>query len=127
MLQGLYAISCGETTEDEVLESVIVDESLSKKQITFARDLFLLVNKNRYWADSMIRDLAENWDIKRMAAIDLTIIRLAIVEMEKMVDVPLKVVINEAIELAKMYSTEKSSRFVNGILDRHAQGIQNRD
>lgn len=125
-MQGLYAVSCGEIAADDVLESVIVDKSLSKKQIAFARDLFTLVNQNSEWADRRIASLSENWDIKRIAAIDLTIIRLALVEMEKMVDVPIKVVINEAIELAKTYSTENSSRFVNGILDRHAKDIRDR-
>ena len=66
----------------------------------------------------MISSVAENWRLDRMAAIDRNILRLGVFEMRFCPDVPDKVAINEALELAKRYSTAQSSRFVNGILDR---------
>ena len=76
----------------------------------------------------MISQVAENWRLDRMAAIDRNILRLGAYEMLYCPEVPAKVAINEALELAKRYSTAQSSRFVNGILDRvlqwHTQGAK---
>ena len=69
----------------------------------------------------MISQVAENWRLDRMAAIDRNILRLGAYEMLFRPEVPAKVAINEALELAKRYSTAQSSRFVNGILDRVLQ------
>jgi N utilization substance protein B len=69
----------------------------------------------------MIKEVAENWRLDRMAAIDRNILRLGAYEMLFRGEVPAKVAINEALELAKRYSTAQSSRFVNGILDRVLQ------
>jgi len=88
------------------------------------RDLALgLVNQtleNIPRIDKILRDVAENWEISRMAALDRSILRLATAEI-LLGDVPDKVVINEAIEIAKRYSTEDSGRFVNGVLDKVAR------
>ena len=62
--------------------------------------------------------MAEHWDVRRMAAIDRNIIRMAVFEMRERSDIPSKVSINEAIELGKKYSTAQSGAFINGILDR---------
>ena len=71
--------------------------------------------------DALISEAAENWRIDRMAAIDRNILRLGVYEMMFCQEVPARVAINEALELAKRYSTAQSSRFVNGILDRLLQ------
>ena len=68
--------------------------------------------------DEKIRAYAENWDFERIASVDLAIIRLAVYEMLFRDDIPPVVSINEAIEIAKRFSSEESGRFVNGILDR---------
>ena len=68
--------------------------------------------------DEHISGAAENWDIARMAAIDRTILRIGTYELAFRDDIPPKVTINEAIDLAKKYSTESSGEFVNGILDK---------
>jgi len=61
--------------------------------------------------------LADNWKLERIALVDRLILRMAMTELREMADVPVKVVLNEAIELAKRYSTASSSAFVNGLLD----------
>ena len=68
--------------------------------------------------DVYISRLATNWDIERLAVVDKNILRIAICEIEHLPDVPIKVAINEAIELAKKYSTLESASFVNGVLDK---------
>lgn len=75
--------------------------------------------------DQIIASYSKNWKIKRIAKIELTIMRLAIFEMLYCDDIPLKVAINEAIELAKMFGDDNSRNFVNGILDAVARDTKN--
>lgn len=79
------------------------------------------VKKHQPQIDEAIKQVAENWRLDRMAAIDRNILRLGTFEILHRDDVPAKVAINEALELAKRYSTAQSSRFVNGILDKVLQ------
>jgi N utilization substance protein B len=74
--------------------------------------------------DKRISDAAEHWRIERMAVVDRNVMRMATFEMAfRGEDVPAKVAINEAIELAKRFSTEQSGAFVNGVLDRVRRGL----
>ncbi len=121
-LQALYAAEIEELDPEEIIKSILDDQDLSEKNQTFARELFLLTYRNRKWADDQIQALAVNWDISRLADIDRNIMRMALVEIENIPDTPVKVVINEAIELGKKYSTGESSSFINGILDSYVKG-----
>ena len=89
-----------------------------KKLVEFAEALIAGVQAHKPEIDAMISEVAENWRLDRMAAIDRNILRLGAFEMRFCPEIPPKVAINEALELAKRYSTAQSSRFVNGILDR---------
>ena len=91
------------------------------KLVEFTLDLIAGVRQHQPRIDEMIKEVAENWRLDRMAAIDRNILRLGAYEMLFRGEVPAKVAINEALELAKRYSTAQSSRFVNGILDRVLQ------
>jgi len=72
--------------------------------------------------DRHLRELAEHWDLARMAAVDRNILRLATYEILYDAEIPKSVAINEAIEIVKRYSTDESGRFVNGILDKLNKG-----
>ncbi len=76
------------------------------------------VREHRVSIDTLIRDAARNWDLERMASVDRNALRIGCYELLHEPDVPMKVAINEAIELGKRFSTESSGAFVNGILDR---------
>src|SRR4051794_10689490 len=90
-----------------------------RKLCDFADALIAGVEAHRPKIDGLISEVAENWRLDRMAAIDRNILRLGAYELLYCTGtVPTKVAINEALELAKRYSTAQSSRFVNGILDR---------
>jgi N utilization substance protein B len=73
--------------------------------------------------DALIRQYSEHWRLERMAAVDRNLLRLALYELFHQPDIPTKVVINEAVELAKRYGSEDSGAFVNGILDRLRQAL----
>ena len=83
----------------------------------FAHDLLLGFWERRQQIDAKIEEVAKNWQLKRMAALDRNILRLSTYELLHREDVPPLVTINEAIELAKKFSTKNSGPFVNGILD----------
>ena len=104
---------------DRFIRGRLRDEKLQG----FARAIVEGVREHQVRIDELISQAAENWRIDRMAAIDRNILRLGAFEMLYDPKVPTKVAINEALELAKRYSTAQSSRFVNGILDR----LQNAD
>ncbi len=121
-LQVLYQIeqNC-EVPPEEVrafLQRRLLDD---RKLCEFTEALISGVKEHQAEIDSIISSVAENWRLDRMAAIDRNILRLGAFEMLFCPEVPAKVAINEALELAKRYSTAQSSRFVNGILDRVLQ------
>jgi transcription antitermination factor NusB len=89
-----------------------------KEMRSFATELFDNTIRHLPEIDSLIAKAAQNWQLKRMAAIDRALLRMAVNELLYHSEVPPKVVINEALELAKRYSTAASGSFVNGILDR---------
>jgi len=126
VLQGLYAAEVGETEGPDVFEEIVEGAELGDSALEFARSLFDQVRQERAWADQIISGLAHNWKLERIAIIDQIVLRMAMTELKVMPDTPIKVVLNEAIELAKRYSTAESSRFVNGILDsfvkNHVEG-----
>ena len=70
--------------------------------------------------DAAINEVSEGWKTRRMGKVDLTLIRLAVYEMKYEDDIPVKVAINEAVELAKQYGTDESPSFVNGVLAKLA-------
>jgi len=115
----LYEVEMGSLTREEAQARI-----RRKLRQPETRDLAIgLVNQtleNMARIDKIISGVAENWDLSRMAALDRSILRLGTAEIFYS-DVPAKVAINEAIEIAKRFSTEDSGRFVNGILDRVAR------
>jgi len=84
----------------------------------FADRLVRGVKQNQVKVDELITRYTEHWDLERMAVVDRNILRLAVWELLAGEETPAKVAINEAIEIAKKFGTQESSRFINGILDR---------
>jgi N utilization substance protein B len=121
-LQVLYQVEQNPgVSPDEVrrfIERRLLEDS---KLCEFTEGLIDGVQEHQTQIDTMITQVAENWRLDRMAAIDRNILRLGAYEMLFRPEIPAKVAINEALELAKRYSTAQSSRFVNGILDRVLQ------
>jgi N utilization substance protein B len=90
---------------------------------TFARDLVAAASERAARIDELITGASKNWRIDRMSRVDRNILRLGACELIAFGDVPVKVVINEAVELAKRFGTAESSAFVNGVLDRIATAV----
>jgi len=89
-----------------------------KDSAAFARQLIENVLKHRDELDKEIADVATNWNITRMAAVDRNILRLGLTELTIHPETSHKIILNEAVELAKRYSSEEAGAFVNGLLDK---------
>lgn len=103
---------------DKIPDAVLSDEPLALKTREFARHLAAGTVSQWERIDQLITRHAKNWEMKRMATIDRCILRLASFELLADLETPVNVIINEAVEIAKRYSTSDSSKFVNGILDK---------
>ena len=90
----------------------------------FATNLIEQTRSHLTEIDTMIQNASRNWRIDRMARVDRNILRLATYELAHCQDVPVRVVINEAVELAKRFGSSEASAFVNGVLDRVAQQVR---
>lgn len=105
-------------TPEEIQESesdIPIDWTDDEKE--FGIQLMNHTINNKETSTELINKFSQNWEISRIATIDKVIISIAITEFLKFPEIPLKVSINEAIELSKQFSTEKSSYFINGLLD----------
>jgi transcription antitermination protein NusB len=121
-LQVLYQVEQNPGVPPDEIRRFILRRLLEDRKLCeFTAGLVDGVKEHQARIDTMISQVAENWRLDRMAAIDRNILRLGAYEMLFRPEVPAKVAINEALELAKRYSTAQSSRFVNGILDRVLQ------
>lgn len=117
VLQALYAYDISRNPIESVIEQIVSDLKKDKTTFDFARQLILKVVETTDELDTIIRKRVANWEFGRLALIDRVILRICICELLYFEDIPPKVSINEAIEIARRYSTEKSDKFVNGVLD----------
>ncbi|MGM0506302.1 MAG: transcription antitermination factor NusB [Bacteroidota bacterium] len=118
VLQSLYAYEVGGNPIKEI-RAFLMEKKLGgdTDALRFAEKLFLLTLEESDELDNIIEKHINNWDIHRLAMLDKLILRIAICELLHFEEIPTKVTINEAIELAKAFSTAKSGRFVNGVVD----------
>ena len=115
-LQALYEIDSAGHRPEEVLARLLAEERLSEENVSFIRELVRGVIQNKEKIDQNIQNFAPAWPIEQIPVIDRNILRLAIFEILINNKVPVKVAINEAVELAKTFGADNSSKFVNGVL-----------
>ena len=115
-LQALFEIDCAHHSPATVIERRLHDEPLPEAGAEFARDLVQGVSEQREHLDLLVGRYAPEWPVEQIAIIDRNILRIAIYEILMRNDTPVKVAINEAVELAKEFGSDSSGRFVNGVL-----------
>lgn len=115
-LQVLYAYEMNKDSFDLLMEDLYT-EIKDEEDILFAKNLISKVIDNAKELDSWIHKRVNNWEMSRIALIDKILLRIGICELLYFPDIPPKVSINEAIEIAKIFSTAGSGKFINGILD----------
>lgn len=116
-LKVLYAAESSLKLDPGLMERLASEEKLSDRLRDFARTLCRTAWENQAQYDDLIAGKAEHWALHRIARMDRIILKMALTEFFVFKDVPQKVIIDEAIELARQYSTDKSPGFVNGVLD----------
>jgi N utilization substance protein B len=117
VLQGLYAWEMNQDRFEAILETFTNEIPKDPDTVEFASSLLRQAVRHQEELDRDIRSVVKNWDFDRLALLDRLILRLAVAELLYFNEIPPKVTINEAIDLAKKFSTEQSGQFVNGILD----------
>ncbi len=115
-LQALYEIDCVWHKAEEVVTHLLAEERMSEENANFTRELVRGVIQNKEKIDENIQNFAPAWPIEQIPVVDRNILRLAIFEILLDNKVPVKVAINEAVELAKTFGSDNSSKFVNGVL-----------
>ena len=116
VLQILYAYAMNKESLDALVDAMLSDVE-DKADKDFAGDLVHRVLIHKDELDKEISGRVDNWEMDRIALIDKLLLRMGICELFYFPDIPPKVTINEAIEIAKLYSTAGSGKFINGILD----------
>lgn len=115
-LQALYEIDSTKHEMEAVVNRLLASAGLSEENNAFVRELVAQVMRNKEEIDRHIRNFAPAWPLEQIAVIDRNILRLAIFEILFDNKVSVKVAINEAVELAKRFGSDNSSKFVNGVL-----------
>jgi len=115
-LQALYEIDSVGHKAEEILDRLLAEQPLSEENNSFVRELVSGVIQNRENIDQSIIKFAPAWPLEQIPLVDRNILRLAIFEILLDNRVPIKVAINEAVELAKNFGGDSSARFVNGVL-----------
>jgi N utilization substance protein B len=123
-LQTLYAAEIGGADWEGVLDDSIRRRGASEEASEYAGRLVSGVTVSRERIDGIISAHLENWKLERVAIVDRTIMEIAIFELLECPEVPAGVIIDEAIEIAHRFSSEKAGAFVNGILDRVAGEVR---
>jgi N utilization substance protein B len=118
VLQALYEAEFSDKTWEETFLAQIARRAPSDETALHARELFFKTMEHREELDDRIAASLENWDISRVSLVDKNILRFALAEILYFGDIPAKVIINEAIEIAHRYSSVDAGRFINGLLDR---------
>ena len=115
-LQALYEVDSAGHEVEGVVNQLLAEGGLSEENADFTRELVSGVIQNKEKIDLNIQSLAPAWPVEQIPVVDRNILRLAIFEILLDNKVPVKVAINEAVELAKTFGSDNSSRFVNGVL-----------
>ncbi|MFC1971957.1 transcription antitermination factor NusB [Chloroflexota bacterium] len=115
-LKVLYEVDATGHDADEALSHLLYERDIAEENKEFVIDLVRGVSQNREKIDQNIKRFAPAWPIKQLPVVDRNIMRLAIFEILLDNKVPVKVVINEAVELAKTFGSESSHKFINGVL-----------
>ena len=125
-LQVLYEIDCVNHNSEESISNILSRIEVAEDAVSFAKELIDGVLKNRVQLDQSIKDFAPAWPLDQISIIDRNILRLAIFEILHDNKIPVKVAINEAVELAKTFGSNNSSRFINGVLGSVSNLVANK-
>lgn len=118
-MELLFGMELSKDTPIEAMETFVenYEGNIKELDLDYINAIITGVNAKKNELDSMLEENMQNWKVDRISKVNLTILRMGAYEMKFVEEVPARVALNEAIELAKVYSDEKSVSFINGVLD----------
>ena len=116
-MQALFASQFSDESPPKILARFLDSFIKNRENVCFIEELYHCVIKHSKWADDLIKIHLQNWDFNRVAQVDQVLLRMGVCEIFFIDDITPKVTITEMVEIAKIYSTEESSGFINGVLD----------
>lgn len=119
----LYQMEVNEDFSEEALDIYFNNFDFDESEKKYIVDAMAKIRENLESIDKYIESYSEGWNLNRLAKIDLAVLRIAIYEILYRDDIPVEVSINEAIEIAKKYSTDESFKFINGVLGGFVKSI----
>ena len=117
VLEALFAYQFSKNERTEIINQLVNKNPELKDHYDFIKSLFDIVFNKMKWAEDTIKTHLENWELDRVANVDKILLKMGICEIYFISDIPPKVTITEMVEIAKIYSTDESPIFINGILD----------
>lgn len=123
VLQALYQAQYNHTSKDEILLEYLLDNKDKKIDFDYFRELFTGVMDNALNIDEILTPALDR-AVNELTPIELSVLRMSVYELKYRLDIPYRVVINEALELTKTFGTQDGFKYVNGVLDRLAKSLR---
>ena len=127
VLEALFSHQFSDVEREITIKRVLENAPEREENIAFINALFNSVMDNYEWADQIIETHLQNWEFNRVAKVDKVLLRMGICEIYFLDDIPPKVSISEMVEISKVYSTDESPVFINGILDTVYKDFQKKE
>ena len=127
VLEALFSHEYSDVERKITINRVLENVPERKANLGFITNLFNNVLDNSKWADKLIEEHLQNWEFDRVAKVDKVLLKMGICEIYFLEDIPPKVTISEMVEISKVYSTDESPNFINGILDAVYKDFQKKE
>ena len=127
VLEALFSHQFSDVERKITINRVLENVPERKANLGFITNLFNNVLDNSKWADKLIEEHLQNWEFDRVAKVDKVLLKMGICEIYFLEDIPPKVTISEMVEISKVYSTDESPNFINGILDAVYKDFQKKE
>jgi N utilization substance protein B len=127
VLEALFSHQFSDVERKTTINRVLNNVPERKENLGFITTLFNNVLDNSKWADKIIEEHLQNWEFDRVAKVDKVLLKMGICEIYFLKEIPPKVTISEMVEISKVYSTDESPNFINGILDAVYKDFQKKE
>lgn len=127
VLEALFSHKFSDVERKVTINRVLENVPERKENLGFIINLFNNVLDNSKWADKLIEEHLQNWEFDRVAKVDKVLLKMGICEIYFLEEIPPKVTISEMVEISKVYSTDESPNFINGILDAVYKDFQKKE
>ncbi len=117
----LFQMEMNKNFSDELIELYLQENNFANDELEYITNAVNTIRDNLKEIDNKIKDNIKGWKLDRLAKVDLSVLRIAVYEIGYRDDIPIEVSINEAIEICKKYSTDESSKFINGVLGNYVR------